>query len=218
MKKTMIAAALVSAALLSGCASAPDSYYTLAAASEPMAAPFGAPADAPAGAPIFIELAPVAMAERLARPQMVISKAGSAEVGLLEQHRWASSFDNELRDALASGIAARLGAIDVTRGARQASTPAWRIAVQLRQFDAVENAQIDAALSWTVRRSDGAFSAACQWSGREQLGGGIPALALGAQRLTGRASEAIAHHVAALNVADAAVGEAVGGVAAACRP
>jgi uncharacterized lipoprotein YmbA len=213
MKKTMIAAALVSAALLSGCASAPDSYYTLAAASEQMAAPAGAPADAP----IFIELAPVAMAERLARPQMVISKgakAGSAEVDLLEQHRWASSFDNELRDALASGIAARLGAIDVTRGGRQASAPAWRIAVQLRQFDAVENAQIDAALSWTVRRSDGAFSAACQWSGREQLGAGIPALALGAQRLTGRAAEAIARHVAALNMGDAVAGEA----AAACRP
>jgi uncharacterized lipoprotein YmbA len=191
MKKTMIVAALVSAVLLAGCASAPERYYTLAAAVDPVAAP--------SGAPLFIELAPVAVPERLARPQMVIGKAGSAEVDLLEQHRWASSFDNELRDALAGGIAARLGAIDVTRGGYQAGAPAWRIAVQLRQFDAVENAQIDAALSWTARRSDGAFSATCQWSGRERLDAGIPALALGAQRLTSRAAEAIARHLAAIN-------------------
>jgi uncharacterized lipoprotein YmbA len=195
MKKRSMLAALVSAVLLSSCAATPESYYTLAASM---------PADkvmpAPDASPIFIELAPVAVPERLARPQMVIQRAGErgAEVQLLEQHRWASSFESELRDALAGGIASGLGAIDATKGGRQPGQNAWRIAVQLRQFDAVEHAQIDAAFSWTVRRSDRARSFACQWAGREPVAAGIAALALGAQRATSRAAQAIARHVAML--------------------
>jgi uncharacterized lipoprotein YmbA len=147
------------------------------------------------------------MPDRLARPQMLVSQAGggSAEVKLLEKHRWTSSFENELRDALASGIASRLGAIDVTRGGRQPSQPAWRIAVQLTQFDAVENSRVDAALSWTVRRADADRNAACTWSGSLAVGAGIDALAQGAQRATAAAAEAMARHIAALQ-ADPAAG------------
>ncbi|MDM0118556.1 PqiC family protein [Variovorax arabinosiphilus] len=191
---SLVAACLAVAVLVAGCASAPDRYYTLAA-------PGGSSSAAPtSGAPVFIELAPVAVPERLARPQMVVHQAAgqSAEVALLEQHRWSSSFENELRDALSSGIATRLGAIDVTKGGRQPSTPAWRIAVQVRQFDAVENTRVDAALSWTVRRSDADLSATCQWRTSEPVGRGIDALALGAQRVAASASEAIARHIAQL--------------------
>lgn len=191
---SLAAACLAVAVLVAGCASAPDRYYTLAAPGGPSSA---APAS---GAPVFIELAPVAVPERLARPQLVVHQAGgqSAEVALLEQHRWSSSFENELRDALSSGIAMRLGAIDVTKGGRQPSTPAWRIAVQVRQFDAVENTRVDTALSWTVRRSDADLSATCQWRTSEPVGRGIDALALGAQRVAANASEAIARHIAQL--------------------
>lgn len=192
---TLAAACLAAAVFVAGCASsAPDRYYTLAA-------PGGQSSAAPAsGAPVFIELAPVAVPERLARPQMVVHQAGgrSAEVALLEQHRWSSSFENELRDALASGVAAQLGAIDVTKGGRQPSTPAWRIAVQVRQFDAVENTRVDAALSWTVRRSDADLSANCQWIASEPVGNGIDALAQGAQRVAAKASAAIARHIVQL--------------------
>ncbi len=191
---SLVAACVAATVFAAGCASAPDRYYTLGT-------PGGAPIAAPAtGAPVFIELAPVAVPERLARPQMVVLPAGgrSAEVALLEQHRWSSSFENELRDALASGVAARLGAIDVTKGGRQPSTPAWRIAVQVRQFDAVENTRVDAALSWTVRRSDADLSATCQWRTSEPVGSGIDALAQGAQRVASNASDAIARHIAKL--------------------
>jgi uncharacterized lipoprotein YmbA len=148
----------------------------------------------------------VAVPERLARPQMVIRKPGqgSAEVQLLEQHRWASSFESELRDALAGGIASHLGAIDSTKGGHQPGQNVWRIAVQLRQFDAVENAYIDAALSWSARRADGARSFACQWTGREPVAAGMAALAQGAQRITGSAAQAIAAHVATLAAQDGA--------------
>ena len=184
------------AALLAGCASKPTLYYTLAGdAGQPVAL------RAPTDTPLFIELAPVAVPERLARPQMVVQQQGSAQgaqVEVLEQHRWSSSFEYELRDALASGIAARLGAIDATKGGRQPGQPAWRIAVQVRQFEAVENTRVDAAFSWTVRRSDEGRSAACQWSASEPVGAGMGALAQGAQRIAVQAAGAIARHVAAL--------------------
>jgi uncharacterized lipoprotein YmbA len=96
-------------AVLAGCASKPDSYYTLASpVAEADAAPSTLGGSAP---PLYIELAPVAVPERFARPQMVVRQPnGSVQVEVLEQHRWASSFENELRDALSAGIAGRLGA------------------------------------------------------------------------------------------------------------
>ena len=182
--------------LATGCASPPIQYYTLttpADVSQYTTPPSGA-------APVFIELAPIAVPERLARPQLVVtpSEGKSAALELLEQHRWTASLENELRDALASGIASRIGAIDVTRGGRPQSPPTWRIAVQLRQFDAVQNTRVDAAFSWTLRRSDADRSAACQWSGSEAVSHGIDALALGAQRVTDLAANAIAHHLTAV--------------------
>lgn len=208
--RRMATALAVAAALFAaGCANSPDRYYTLA---EPIGAtpgvavaPTGGAGAAPASS-LFIDVAPVAMAERLARPQLVVSRAGAqtAEVSLLEQHRWTASFESEMRDALAAGIAARLGAVDVTKGARLAGQPVWRIAVQLQRLDLIENQRADAAFSWTVRRADAERGTACQWTGSEPASGGIEAVALGARRLTGRVSAQIARHVQALQADPAA--------------
>lgn len=189
---------LAAVMLATGCASQPNRYYTL---TTPPAVNADK-ASAGASSALFIELAPIAVPERLARPQMVVTPAGgaSAAVELREQHRWTSSLEHELRDALASGIATRLGAIDVSRGGPPQSQPAWRIAVQLRQFDAVENTRVDAAFSWTLRRSDAPRSSSCQWSGSEAVGNGIDALAQGAQRVTDQAADAMARHLTALQV------------------
>lgn len=195
-----------------GCANSPDRYYTLA---EPVAGAGGTaapgagaapPATVPAVPGLFIDMAPVAMPERLARPQLVVTRGGAptAEVALLEQSRWTSSFENELRDALAAGVATRLGAVDVTKGARLAGGPAWRIAVQLQRLDLIEGGRADASFSWTVRRADAERGTVCRWSGSEPAAGGIDALALGAQRLTGRVSAGIARHVQALQADPAA--------------
>ncbi|ABR88488.1 Uncharacterized conserved protein [Janthinobacterium sp. Marseille] len=181
--------------LLAACANTSNArYYTLTG---PTASALTPPASA---TPLFIELAPVAVPERLARPQMVLSKpAGqSAELELLEQYRWTSSFENEMRDALSAGITNRLGAVDVSKSGRSQGQAVWRIAVQLRQFDAIENTRVDAAFSWTARRSDTGSNAVCQWAGSEAVGSGMDALAQGAQRITDRAAQMIAQHLATL--------------------
>ncbi|RQO35896.1 hypothetical protein DBR37_05925 [Herminiimonas sp. KBW02] len=190
----MSASVLAAALLLSACGSTSNArYYTL---SGPAANAFATASTAP----VFIELAPVAVPERLARPQMVLTKPGgqSAELELLEQYRWTSSFENEMRDALSAGITNRLGAVDVSKSGRSQGQTVWRVAVQLRQFDAIENTGVGAAFSWTARRSDTGANAACQWSGSEPVGAGMDALAQGAQRITDRAAQKIASHLAAL--------------------
>jgi uncharacterized lipoprotein YmbA len=203
------------AMLAAGCAGQPTRYYTLAPAplqsaetatsSAKTSATTSATSSATSSA-IFFELAPVAVPERLARPQMVLTKPGqrSVEVELLERHRWISSFDHELREALATGIAVKAGAIDVTRSGAPSAQAVWRIAVQLRQFEAIEDARVDAIFGWTVRRSDADLGAACRWTGSAAVGSGIDALARGTQQLTEQAAQAIARHLLALAVDPAA--------------
>ncbi|RST52835.1 membrane integrity-associated transporter subunit PqiC [Variovorax sp. DXTD-1] len=197
-KKTtppLLGAAAAALIVLAGCASKPDNYYTLAST---VPAAEAAPSTIGTAAPIYIELAPVAVPERLARPQMVVGRSnGSVQVDVLEQHRWAASFESELQDALASGIAARLGALDVTKGGRQTSQPVWRIAVQVRQFDAVDGGRVDAGFSWTLRRTDETRTMVCQLNVGEGVASGIDAVAQAAQRITAAAAAAIARSVSA---------------------
>ena len=95
--KTLAAGALA-AALLSACGSSPPTqFYTLSA---PLQA--GTPARAASQGPqVYIEMMPVAVPDRLARPQLVV-RSDATRVEVLEQDRWSSPFNNELRDALAA--------------------------------------------------------------------------------------------------------------------
>lgn len=194
------AAALV----LAGCASRPTRFYTLQA--PPLAA---TPATAQ-NARLFIEVSPIALPERLARPQLVVRSSGAnagTRVDILEQERWSSPFNNELRDALASGIASRLGATDVSRSGRPTDQPVYRIAIELREFDAAPGDKVQATYGWTITRSDNAKTGACQLTVAQPVAAGIDALVLGVQRTVADAADAIA----------ASVGSFKSGAAPACR-
>ena len=203
--KLMPPAALLAVVLaLAGCATPPATrYYSLASVLQTVHA-----------STLQIEFLPLALPERLVRPQMVVRTAANP-FDVLDQHRWAAPFDSELRDALASGITQQLGAIDVTAGGRISSQPVYRIAVQLRQWEAAVDSQVQASFSWTIRRSDsngngngngnGNRNLSCQWSQSEPVGPGIAALAQGAQRLTSRAAQSVAAAVQALEADAAAI-------------
>lgn len=185
--------------LLAGCASAPTHFYTLAT---PTAA-----APAIQNSKLYIDVAPVSLPERLARPQLVVRSAGSASstrVDILEQERWSSPFNNELRDALASGIANRLGAIDVSRSGRPTDQPVYRIAVELREFDAVPGDKVQATYGWTISRSDSGRSSACQLSVAAAVNPGIDGLVLGVQRTVADVASGIAANITAFKANPAA--------------
>ncbi|GAC1522647.1 MAG: hypothetical protein NVS3B11_22830 [Collimonas sp.] len=186
--------ALAVVLLLAGCASPPTRFYTLSAPAPAV------PAPAIQNARLFIDVAPVTLPERLARPQLVVRSAGSGagtRVDILEQERWSAPFNSELRDALASGIANRLGATDVSRSGRPTDQPVYRIAVELREFDAVLGEKVQATYGWTISRSDNSRSSVCQLSVTEAVAPGIDALVLGVQRTVADAADGIAANVTA---------------------
>ncbi|QBP76736.1 membrane integrity-associated transporter subunit PqiC [Herbaspirillum huttiense] len=191
--KTLTAAALA-AALLAACGSSPPTqFYTLAVPAD------GAVArTASQGPQTFIEVMPVSVPERLARPQLVV-RSDATRVEVLEQDRWSSPFNNELRDALSAGVAAKLGAIDVSRGGRPADQASYRINVELRDFDAARNGQVQASFGWTITRSDDRRGAACRLTVVERVGGGANSDVVAAtQKVVERAVQAIADNVRAL--------------------
>jgi uncharacterized lipoprotein YmbA len=197
-----VAAVLAGGVLLAGCAGAPTRYYTLAESAPAPAAATAATSDS-----IYIDLPVVSVPDRLARPQFVVRRAGAPapQMDVLEQRRWTSSFENEIRDALASGVAARLGAIDASRGGRPPGQPVYRISVQVQQFEATEGTGIQAAFSWTLRRADEAAQGACQLVLTEPATPDVDALAQGAQRVTAKLAGAIAASVSAMRAGRTAV-------------
>jgi len=182
---------LMATLALAACSSMPTRFYTLAAA--PAAASV-APLAA-AAMPVFIEIPAVSVPERLARPQIVI-RNDETRIDILEQDRWSSPFNNELHDALASAIANRLGAVDVTRGGRPANAPVYRIMLELRQLDAVKGGKVDAQLAWTITRSDSASSGAssvCSLRVMESAAdSAVDGVVQAMQRVVARTSDAIA--------------------------
>jgi uncharacterized lipoprotein YmbA len=178
---------LALALLLGACSSPPLRFYSLASPAD-AAMKAAAPARAPG---IFIDVAPVGVPERLTRPQLVVQRE-SGRMDILEQDRWAAPFNNELHDTLANAIAAQLGAVDVKHGGRQAGQAVYRIAVDVRQFDAIAGDRVDAAFGWTVTRSDNGRAASCRAAFSVPAGaGGTEALVAAMQKAVATAAVAI---------------------------
>ncbi|WP_137718378.1 PqiC family protein [Methylobacillus flagellatus] len=194
---------LALAVLLAACATpTPTRFYTLTTAATTRAEPASqAQRHEP---PLFIVLAPVGMPERLARPQIVV-RTGAARIDILEKDRWSAPFNSELRDALASAVSSRLSAVDVTRSGKPAHQAAYRIAVELHDWDAVKGEQLQADLSWTVTRSDDKRSAICRTTALEPARtANVDSLVQASQRLVQRLGAAIASNVTALEAGNTA--------------
>ncbi|WP_408154755.1 PqiC family protein [Herbaspirillum lusitanum] len=200
--KYTVLAALLATALLSACGTSPETrFYTLATPASAGAVQTDAARNVAAntaGGQTFIEVLPVSVPERLARPQIVV-RADATKVDVLEQERWSSPFNNELRDALAAGVSSRLGAIDVSRSGRPNDQPSYRIAIELRDLDAARNGQVQAAFGWTITRSDDRKTAVCRMMVVEPVpGSGVDAVVAAMQKAVGHAADAIANNVRAL--------------------
>ena len=190
--------------LAAGCASVGEKtkFYTLSVPSDTRGKD---PYPGYSVTPIFIEVMPVSVPERLARPQLVVSSKGQdGELLVLEQARWSSPFNLELRDALAAAIAGKIGAIKVIRRGRLAGQPIYRIAVELSQFDATVGGRVNARFDWTITHSTQARSAACYSVISEPAGDSIESLVNGIQHVVAAAAESISENLTQLNGVGAA--------------
>ncbi len=199
--KSMLASMAI-IALLAGCAtSAPTRFYTLSVPAQNQQSTAKATS-------IAIEVLPVNVPERLKRPQLVVGTQGT-QLKILEQDRWSSPFNDELHDAFASGIASQLGAINVSHGGRVANQPVYRIAIALRQLDAVPGDKIQANFGWTITRLDTGSVAgkdraiSCQLALTKSVGSGIDAIVQGMQAAVAEAITAISANINSWNINDA---------------
>jgi uncharacterized protein len=159
--------------------------------------------------PIFIDVLPVSVPGRLARPQLVINvKDQETQLLILEQARWSSHFDYELRDAFAAVIAGKIGAQNEIRGIRVPLEPIYRIAIELSQYDATLGGRVNAKFDWTITHSTQARSAACYSVVSAEAGTDIESLVKGIRRVVAAAAERIADTLMELNESGAAT----------CRP
>jgi len=191
---------MMAALLTAGCASVPETrFYTLSVRSEPSEIKV-LPRDS--SIPIFIDILPVTVPERLARPQLVVRTKDSgpeAQLFILEQDHWSSPFNYELRDAFASGIANRTGAGNDARATRTPDQVRYKIAIKLSQFDAIVDDTVKARFSWTITRPADARSAACYAAITEPVTGGVEGVVEGVQRVVARVVEEVSKNLIELD-------------------
>jgi len=179
------AAAVVVAASLASCASAPTNFYTLQHGR-------GTTAQAPVAAPPFlIDVLPVAVPAEVDQPQLLVRQS-EQRVAVLDGEHWAAPLAAELRDALAADLVDTLGTRDVHGLARASSTPVYRIQVEVRRFDSWpgRHALIDA--DWTIRGDADLALVTCASHASEDVGPGYDALVQGHQRALARLAADIA--------------------------
>jgi uncharacterized lipoprotein YmbA len=191
-----ILSALMATALLGLAActtsTAPTRFYTLSSTT-PAAQPVHRKA------PLLVEIPPVRVPDRLARPQIVVQASGadSAQVRILEHERWASHFNYELHDALVSAITAHLGAVDVSRSGLPTGAAGYRIAIELVQLDAVLDETLQARFSWRIHDLQ-QRNAVCQLNLTAAAGTGIAGMVQGLQGMLAELAQQIAADVRAL--------------------
>ncbi|NRO94781.1 hypothetical protein GWC77_02320 [Paraburkholderia sp. NMBU_R16] len=209
------AAIWASAAALIGCASPSSRFYTLSGANAGGdAAVPAAAAQRPATAPaLLFEVPPVDTPAQVSRNQLVV-EAGDARVDVLEQERWASPPADEIRRALSSDLAARLGSFDVYGAPYPAGVPVYRITVNVRRFESWPGSRAVLDAVWSVRAVGSQALLTCRTVASEPVEAGYPALVDGHRRAVAQMADDIAAAVRALAARPAAAG--AGATASGC--
>jgi uncharacterized protein len=176
MMRSRLFHVIVSAAILSACASAPTHYYTLLP-----------PADnaAIAHADVAISVDPVSVPPENDQPQWLV-RIGRGEVAVLDSERWAAPLGDELRAALSDDLGRLLGT-----AAPAGSQHVYRVRVQVRRFESMPADHVSIEADWRIERT-GTPPLNCASRVSEQVEPGYPAIALGHQRALAEISTQIA--------------------------
>lgn len=200
MKSVSILACLALAAVLSACASTPQSrYYTLSGAAQqpPSAAPHEEgrqglqwpgdarkPSSTAVSANFAISVSSVEVPQQVDRPQIVLSREGDAQVMLLNDSQWAAPLADEMRNALAQDLSRRLGVLEIEPRAAPAGLPLWVLAVTVQRFESVYGRRAVLEATWRQAPRQGARgpAAVCRAAIEVPVQDGMSALVEGHQR------------------------------------
>jgi uncharacterized lipoprotein YmbA len=135
--------------------------------------------------PVVLE--PIRIPAQVDQPQWLVRLADES-LAILEQERWASPLQDELRQAVLEELGARFGVVEAPPGA---ASP-WRVRLELRRFDSAPGREARIEGSWLLSRADTRSAASrCDWSFVEAASGGMPALASAHRRAVVRLAAAL---------------------------
>jgi uncharacterized lipoprotein YmbA len=167
-----------------GCMSAPIRYYTLASPPD-KSLPVSE-------ATLAIDVRVVHTPPQLNRSELMI-RTGPTEVTLLENERWASPVNDEIKDALRLELQRRLGRMTGLRPALTKLTldiDVQHLEAELGRYALLE-ASWSATLSATGQRPNGARATTCTFQADEKIHTGYAGIVEGYQREIAALAEAI---------------------------
>ncbi|MDY4350524.1 PqiC family protein [Pectobacterium brasiliense] len=193
MKRVEPLLSLTVLALLNSCSSPPVRYHTLLTPASPVA-PLSFMANTTHAAPFFIDVLPVGIPAQLDTSQIVIRQGDSGAV-VLDNERWLSPLNEEIRTALSADLTQRLNTQDVSGLVRSADTPVVRIHLQVRRFDSWPGQSVAFDADWSlsaVGEENGRARLICRSQLTEQAAGGDTAMLHAQQQIIARLAEQIA--------------------------
>ena len=141
--------AVVAAVVITACGgtSPPTRFFTLA--SEPL------PGGVTTAGVYSVVVGPVTIPEVVDRPHLVL-KSGSNRVEIADQARWAAPLESEIPRVVADHLARLLeGARTATSAQRAATSPDYRVLIDVQRFDTAPGEGATIQASWTVRPTGG---------------------------------------------------------------
>ncbi|WP_248322619.1 membrane integrity-associated transporter subunit PqiC [Caballeronia sp. Sq4a] len=137
-----------SAAICAGCASPRANFYRLSAEPSLTATTRFEP-----GRPLIV--GPVTVPELVDRPQ-IVTRDSANQVTLNEYARWGAPLKSSIADAIAGDLTLLLGSDRVAVASRAvADSQAWRVRVDIQQFESVPGDTVVIDAHWTVRSVGG---------------------------------------------------------------
>ena len=151
----------------------------------------GATAAAAPAPALFVDLGPVGVPAAVDQPQWLV-RTPDDTLRLLEQERWVAPLRDELRAALADGLARRWNAADLRLAPAPAGAPAWRLRVDVLRFDTVAGTGTRLEAAWSATAASAPAPAlACRTRLREAAAGDAVALAAAHRRAVARLADQI---------------------------
>jgi uncharacterized protein len=131
--------------MLAGCSSPPASFYHLSADPSLTAATTRASSQ-----PVIV--GPVTVPDLVDRPQ-IVTRSTNNQVAFNEYARWGEPLKSSIADAIAGDLALLLGSDRVAPASRSiADAQAWRVRVDIQQFESVPGDAVAIDAQWSVRR------------------------------------------------------------------
>lgn len=181
VRSVVRAVSTVGLAVLTACASPPPHFYTLGADAQ------GMMTDSIASPTFRIDVRPVKVPAAVARSQLVV-QVNPSQVKVLEDDRWASSLQDEIRYALSAGVSQRVGASgppDAKAVDRGEDVPDYQVAVDVQRFESWPDSHVLVDVVWNVRRSPDIETLTCHSVVSEPVSGGYQAIVEGHRHAIG---------------------------------